>query len=85
MATIKITSKRQATFPAELCGDLGIEPGDQVMVEPLEIQGKRVWTIKPMISESDDEWFGALSKYSKGKSHKMDDIRASIMIGRKAK
>ncbi|MBF0199100.1 MAG: AbrB/MazE/SpoVT family DNA-binding domain-containing protein [Planctomycetes bacterium] len=77
MATIKITSKRQATFPSELCGDLGIEPGDQVILEPLEIEGRKVWTIHRV--EEDDEWFGSLSKYASSKSHDMDDIRTSII------
>lgn len=84
MATIKITSKRQATFPAQLCGDLGIGPGDQVMVEPLEIDGKTVWTIQPLKSETTDNWYGSLSKYAKGKSHDMDDIKGSIIKGRKS-
>jgi|SaaInlStandDraft_1057018.scaffolds.fasta_scaffold346111_1 bifunctional DNA-binding transcriptional regulator/antitoxin component of YhaV-PrlF toxin-antitoxin module len=84
MATIKITSKRQATFPAELCGDLGIEPGDQVTVEPQNIAGKKVWVIQPVKTETEDKWFGSLSNYAKGKSHNMDDIKASIVRGRKA-
>ena len=83
MTAIKITSKRQATFPAELCGDLGIEPGDQVMLEALLIDGKKVWTIQPVKHEIVDEWFGSLSKYAKGKSHDMDDIKDSIIKGRK--
>jgi bifunctional DNA-binding transcriptional regulator/antitoxin component of YhaV-PrlF toxin-antitoxin module len=84
MTTIKITSKRQATFPADLCGDLGIGPGDQVMVEALELDGEKVWTIKPVKTKSKELWFGSLSKYAKGKSHDMDDIKASIAKGRSA-
>ena len=83
MATIKITSKRQATFPAQLCGDLGIEPGDQVLVEPIQIHGKTVWTIQPVKVEAEDKWFGSLHKYAKGKSHSMEDIKNNIIRGRK--
>lgn len=81
MPTIKMTSKRQATFPQELCGDLGIQPGDQIIVEPIKVGNKKVWTIQPVTSHSDDEWFGALSDYAKGKSHKIEDIKASIAEG----
>jgi len=84
MATIKITSKRQATFPVELCGDLGLEPGDQVTVEQQMFAGKKVWIIQPIKTEVEDKWFGSLSKYAKGKSHNLDDIKASIIRGRKA-
>lgn len=38
MGQMKVTSKRQATLPAALCRDLGIEPGDTIQVErPLVI------------------------------------------------
>jgi len=85
MATIKITSKRQATFPVELCSDLGLEAGDQVSVEQQMIAGKKVWVIQPIKTETEDKWFGSLSKYAKGKSHDMEDIKASIVRGRKEK
>ena len=80
MTILKITSKRQVTLPINLCGDLGIQPGDQITVEQIEIDGKKVWTIQKL--ENDDEWFGSLSNYASNKSDKIKDIRKSITKGR---
>ena len=76
MATIKMTSKRQATFPVELCKDMGIVPGDDLMVEHKLIKGDLVWVLKPV--ENKLEWMGALKKYARNKSHEMDDVRRNI-------
>lgn len=82
MTTIKITSKRQATFPNELCDDMGIGPGDELVVEHKLIKGELVWVLKPIGSKL--EWLGALKKYAKNKSHEMDDVRRSIAdVGKK--
>ena len=76
MTTIKMTSKRQATFPTELCEDMGISPGDELVVEHKLINGELVWVLKPRGDKL--EWMGALKKYAQNKSHEMDDIRKSI-------
>lgn len=76
MSTIKMTSKRQATFPAELCKDMGIAPGDELVVEHKLIKGDLVWVLKPV--ENKLEWMGALKKYARNKSYEMDDVRRSI-------
>jgi len=76
MATIKITSKRQATLPAELCRDIGIGPGDELVVEQKIVKGELVWILRPR--ESKLEWIGALRKYAQNKSHETEDIRRSI-------
>ena len=76
MTTIKMTSKRQATFPTQLCDDMGIGPGDELVVEHKLIKGELVWVLKPR--ENKLEWLGALKKYAKNKSHEMDSVRRSI-------
>ncbi len=79
--TIKLTSKRQATFPAELCRELHLKSGDRLVLERREIDGKPAWVIRPASPEP-ESWFGALRSFASGKSHSMDDIRQSI--GRKS-
>ncbi|MBF0244915.1 MAG: AbrB/MazE/SpoVT family DNA-binding domain-containing protein [Planctomycetes bacterium] len=76
MATVKLTSKRQATLPSQLCEEMGVHPGDDLLVEPKVINGDRFWILKP--EKSTDDWMGALRSYAKGKSHDMEDIRSSI-------
>ena len=76
MSTIKMTAKRQATFPTELCEDMKIGPGDELIVEHKLIKGELVWVLKPR--ENKLEWMGALKKYAQNKSHEMDNIRRSI-------
>ncbi|MFP4257559.1 MAG: AbrB/MazE/SpoVT family DNA-binding domain-containing protein [Desulfovermiculus sp.] len=36
--TIKLTSKRQATFPVQLCREIGIQPGDELVLERKELE-----------------------------------------------
>ncbi|MBI4309169.1 MAG: AbrB/MazE/SpoVT family DNA-binding domain-containing protein [Candidatus Omnitrophica bacterium] len=74
--TIRMTSKRQATFPAELCEDMGISPGDELIVEHKLIKGELVWVLKSAGNKL--EWMGALRKYAQNRSHDMDDIRRSV-------
>ncbi len=76
MADIKITSKRQATLPAELCTDLGLHPGDRVHIEKRIIDGKRAWVLVPKTSGKG--WFGSLRRYARGKRHDMEKIRKAI-------
>ena len=75
--TIRLTSKRQVTFPVQLCRELGIQPGDELVLERKEIGEGDVWVLK-LKSEHSQTWFGRLSKYASDKSHDMEDIRASI-------
>jgi bifunctional DNA-binding transcriptional regulator/antitoxin component of YhaV-PrlF toxin-antitoxin module len=76
MTTIKLTTKRQATFPSRLCEDMGIGPGDELIIENRIIDGQLVWVMR---SPQDRlSWMGALNKYARGKSHDLKDIRRSI-------
>ena len=79
--TIKITAKRQATFPTELCHDLNLRPGDRLALERRDIDGAPAWIMRPAFGDKNSSWFGALRSFASGKSHTMEDIRQSI--GRK--
>ena len=80
--TITLTAKRQATLPAELCRDLGLQPGDKLALERREVDGVPAWIMRPVSEHNTSSWFGALRPYASDKSHAMEDIRRSI--GRKA-
>lgn len=75
--TIKLTSKRQATFPVQLCREMGIKPGDDLVLERKETDEGLVWILRTQPRHS-SSWFGRLNRYSKGKSHDMEAIRESI-------
>ncbi len=79
MSKIKITSKRQATLPVDLCREMGIKPGDEISVEKRIVEGQRLWTLSPK-SQSYD-WFGSLKAFAQNKSHDLADIRRSIGKG----
>ena len=79
MSTIKITAKRQATFPVAVCRELGVSPGDELSVEKRLVDGKNVWVLAPPARSL--SWIGAAKKYAIGKSHDMADIRKSIGRG----
>jgi bifunctional DNA-binding transcriptional regulator/antitoxin component of YhaV-PrlF toxin-antitoxin module len=78
--SIKLTSKRQATFPELLCRELGIHPGDRIILERKLIDEEAVWVIQPR-SRSSHSWFGRLSRYAENNDHDMDTIRNSIGRG----
>lgn len=85
MPTLKLTSKRQATFPARLCEDLRIGPGDAVDVEPVLLDGEQVWVLRPR-KLLQRPWLGCLKgKAAPGKDHSLDAVRASIESKRRAK
>lgn len=63
MATIKLTAKRQATLPAEVCKDLGINSGDSLELLPLRHKNETVWILKPT-AKAKSQWIGLLSKYA---------------------
>ena len=79
MSAIKVTAKRQATLSVELCRELGIKPGDKIDIERTVVGNERVWVLRP--SSPSLSWFGSLKKYTRNKSHDMEDIRKSIGRG----
>ena len=64
MTTIKMTAKRQATFPSDVCDALGVKPGDLIGLEEQTQQGERVWVLKPVRAKS-RPWLFSLAKYAK--------------------
>ena len=83
MKPIKLSTKRQATFPKSLCDDLGLRPGDEIKLDKVHEKGEIVYRLSVKKDEGRPSWLGSLRAYAKGKSHDMDDIRASIAKGRK--
>lgn len=63
MATIKLTAKRQATLPVEVCNELGITSGDTLELLPLRHNNQKVWALKPVV-KSKSPWIGSLNKYA---------------------
>ena len=81
MLKIKLSSKRQATFPKKVCEALGVQPGDEILLDAREEAEGPVWVVKP-VAPRNRPWLGSLRAYAKGKSHSMDSIRDSIKNGR---
>jgi len=79
MASLKITTKRQATLPAALCDELGVKPGDRIEAKRRIVGGETVWVLRG--PKPDWSWFGAARKYAKGKSHRWEDVQRSIDRG----
>lgn len=63
MASIKLTSKRQATFPAEVCRQLGVRPGDTLILEAIRHRSQTVWILKPA-SQLRPAWLGRLKRFA---------------------
>lgn len=63
MATIKLTAKRQATFPVEVCKQLGVTCGDSLEILPLQLDNETVWVLKPP-ARATSPWIGSLRKYA---------------------
>lgn len=81
MPTIKLTSKRQATFTKEACEALGVVPGDTIELERGVVDGRNVFILKP--KKPLRPWLGCLKDVAKPvKDHSMEAIRASIARGR---
>jgi bifunctional DNA-binding transcriptional regulator/antitoxin component of YhaV-PrlF toxin-antitoxin module len=81
MATIRLTSKRQATFPRAVCEALRLEPGDAIALEVRWVDGEPVWVLRP-VPKPIPRWFGHLRRFARGKPHAMAAIRKSIGKGR---
>ncbi len=81
MAAIKMTSKRQVTFPHAVCAELGLKAGDTVTLEPELVDGRRAWVLR-RTEDPDARWFGSLRRYARGKGHGMAAIRRSIARAR---
>lgn len=81
MSAITLTTKRQATFPVQVCDDLNLRPGDIIELEPAELAGERVWVLRPQ-KLPQRPWVGCLAGKTTVTSHSLDAVRASIAAGR---
>jgi len=79
MRAIRITSKRQATLPVEVCEQLGVGPGDELVLEQRTLEDETVWVVRA--ARPDWGWVGSLKQYGSGKSHAWTDIEKSIARG----
>lgn len=81
MPSLKLTSKRQATFPQETCEALRVGPGDVIELEARVIEGERVWLLRP--KSPSRPWLGMLRGKAKPVAdHSLEAIRESIRQGR---
>jgi bifunctional DNA-binding transcriptional regulator/antitoxin component of YhaV-PrlF toxin-antitoxin module len=81
MLTVKLSSKRHATFPRSVCESLGLKPGDEIVLEPTITDGEESWALRPTKARQ-RPWLHRLNRYAKGEDHSMESIRASIATGR---
>lgn len=83
MLKVKVSSKRQVTFPSQVCQSLGIKPGDDLLLDRRVEDGEEIWSLIPARQYS-RPWMGSLRKYAVGKKHDMSAIRRSIANRRAA-
>lgn len=83
MLKVKVSSKRQVTFPKQVCESLGIHPGDEILLQRQMVSGEEVWFLKPA-NEKTRSWLGSLREYGRNKAHGMEAVRDSIARGRKS-
>lgn len=82
MPQIKLTSKRQVTFPKEACDALRVNPGDIIEMESRIVDGEKVYILRPKSHER--PWLGCLAgKIKPVTDYSMDAIRESIARGRR--
>jgi len=77
MLKIKVSTKRQATFPKQVCESMGLKPGDDLYLDRRVENHREVWVLTPA-TKAARPWFGSLREYASGKTHDMDSIRESI-------
>jgi len=77
MQALRMTSKRQVTFPARVCEELGVTAGDTLLLEKTQNKGSKAWVIRPRRRRK-ETWFKGLQKYAAGKRHSMRSVRQSI-------
>ena len=82
MTRIRLTTKRQATLPSQLCDELRVRPGDSLLVDARVVDGERVWLLKPA-DAVETPWFARLRRYAKGKRHDLASVRRSVEKARR--
>ena len=82
MPSLRLTAKRQATFPLATCESLGLKPGDTLELELRDDAAGRVWVLRPRPARA-RKWIGSVGGFAgKSADHSMEAVRASIVRGR---
>lgn len=82
MTRIRLTTKRQATLPMQLCDELRVGPGDSLLVDARVVEGERVWILRPAATV-EAPWFAGLRRYARGKRHDLAAVRKSVEKARR--
>ena len=83
MPSLRLTAKRQATFPLATCESLGLKPGDTLELEARDEADGRVWVLRPRPARA-RKWLGSAGGFaSPTLDHSLTTVRASIARGRK--
>lgn len=82
MTTLKMTSKRQVTFPAAACKELGVGPGALIMLDRKNLGGQPVWVLQTR-TPPPTPWFGSLQRYASDQRHDLQAIRRTIALARR--
>ncbi len=83
MLKVKVSSKRQVTFPRKVCESLGIQAGDEIVLDRHVENDEELWYLKSVKGET-RPWLGSLRRYAVNKQSSMDAVRKSIAKGRSA-
>jgi len=76
---VKMTAKRQVTFPAAVCETLAVYPGDTLVLRDAQVNGRRVWTLEAESPAPRSSWLGSLRTFAERKtSHEISEIRATV-------
>jgi len=78
-----MSAKCQATFPKQVCDSLGVQAGDDLLLDRQVENDGEFWVLKPA-KEVSRPWLGSLRSYASGKDHNMDGIRESVSKSREA-
>ena len=77
MTRIRLTAKRQATLPRQLCEEMRLRPGDSLVVDATVVAGERLWVLRPA-DRIEAPWFARLKRYARGKRHDLASVRKSV-------
>jgi len=76
---VRMTSKRQVTFPAAVCESLSVYPGDTLTLQDARVNGRKVWILEPPSTAQTPAWMGSLRAYAERKeTHAISAIRSAI-------
>ncbi|MHC4886939.1 MAG: AbrB/MazE/SpoVT family DNA-binding domain-containing protein [Planctomycetota bacterium] len=78
MSVVKVSARRQAVLPKQLCEEMQIGAGDSIEVEPITHGGETLWAIRPLPTR-DLSAVGSLKKYARKRQAGAEAVRESIV------